>query len=90
MKNYLLTSGHSGRKKIEPLQLLQMSLLRLSFNTIAGYIYEHYDEILNYFVNRSTNAFAESFNAKIKAFRAQLRGVTDLKFFFYRLTKLFA
>ena len=61
-----------------------------SFNTIAGTIYEHYDEILNYFVNRSTNAFAESFNAKIKAFRAQLRGGTDLKFFFYRLTKLFA
>ena len=51
---------------------------------------EHYDEILNYFVNRSTNAFAESFAAKIKAFRAQLRGVTDLKFFLYRLTKLFA
>ena len=61
-----------------------------SFNTIAETIYEHYDEILNYFVNRSTNAFAESFNAKIKAFRAQLRGVTDLKFFLYRLTKLFA
>ena len=61
-----------------------------SFNTIAGTIYEYYDEILNYFVNRSTNAFAESFNAKIKAFRAQLRGVTDLKFFLYRLTKLFA
>ena len=61
-----------------------------SFNTIAGTIYEHYDEILNYFVNRSTNAFAESFNAKIKAFRAQLRGVVDLKFFLYRLTKLFA
>jgi transposase len=61
-----------------------------SFNTIAGTIYEHYDEILNYFVNRSTSAFAESFNAKIKAFRAQLRGVTDLKFFLYRLTKLFA
>ena len=61
-----------------------------SFNTIAGTIYEHYDEILNYFVNRSTNAFAESFNAKIKAFRAQLRGVADLKFFLYRLTKLFA
>lgn len=61
-----------------------------SFNTIAGTIYEHYDEILNYFVNRSTNAFAESFNAKIKAFRAQLRGVTDLKFFFFRLAKLFA
>ena len=61
-----------------------------SFNTIAGTIYEHYDGILNYFVSRSTNAFAESFNAKIKAFRAQLRGVTDLKFFLFRLTKLFA
>lgn len=30
----------------------------------------------------------KSFNAKIKAFRRQPRGVTDLKFFFYRLTKL--
>ena len=44
----------------------------VAFNTIAGTIYEHYEEILNFFVNRSTNAFAESFNAKIKAFRAQL------------------
>ncbi|WP_233783454.1 hypothetical protein [Flavivirga eckloniae] len=26
-------------------------------------------------MNRSTNASAESFNAKIKAFRAQFRGV---------------
>ena len=62
----------------------------VSFNTIAGTMYEHYEEIINYFENRSTNAFAESFNAKIKAFRAQLRGVTDLKFFFFRLAKLFA
>ncbi len=35
----------------------------------------YYETILNYFVNRETNAFAESFNAKIKAFRAQFRGV---------------
>ena len=41
-------------------------------------------------VNRATNAFAESFNAKIKAFRAALRGVTDIKFFLFRLTKLYA
>ncbi|WP_397446133.1 transposase [Polaribacter sp. R77954] len=34
----------------------------------------HYQNILNYFDNRSTNASAESFNAKIKAFRAQFRG----------------
>ena len=41
-----------------------------SFNVIAATLYEHYDEVLNFFVNRATNAFAESFNAKIKAFRA--------------------
>ena len=53
-------------------------------------LYEHYDEVLNFFNNRSTNAFAESFNAKIKQFRAQLRGVIDIKFFFFRLMKLYA
>jgi len=61
-----------------------------SFNTIAGTIYEHYDEILNFFINRSTNASAESFNAKIKTFRASLRGVIDIKFFLYRLAKIYA
>lgn len=61
-----------------------------SFNTIAATIYEHNDEILNFYERRSTNAAAESFNAKIKAFRAQLRGVVDVKFFLFRLTKLYA
>jgi transposase len=61
-----------------------------SFNTIAATIYEHYEEILNFFVNRSTNAAAESFNAKIKAFRASLRGVVDIKFFLYRIAKIYA
>jgi len=61
-----------------------------SFNTISATIYEHHNEILNFFNNRSTNASAESFNAKIKAFRASLRGVTDMKFFLFRVTKIFA
>ncbi|MBP7510823.1 MAG: transposase, partial [Bacteroidia bacterium] len=39
---------------------------------------------------RSTNASAESFNAKIKAFRSQYRGVRDVNFFLFRLSKLFA
>jgi transposase len=34
----------------------------------------HYQNILNYFDNRSTNASAEYFNAKIKALRTQSRG----------------
>ncbi|MFC2328608.1 MAG: DDE transposase, partial [Prevotella nigrescens] len=29
-------------------------------------------------------------NAKVKAFRAQFRGVTDIPFFLYRLVKLCA
>ena len=47
------------------------------------------DEVLNYFLEHSTNAAAESFNSKIKAFRAQLRGVSDLPFFMFRLCRLF-
>ena len=61
-----------------------------SFNTIAATVYEHYDEILNFFINRSTNASAESFNAKIKAFRTSLRGVSDIKFFLFRLANIYA
>ncbi len=61
-----------------------------SFNTISRTIENHYITILNYFDNRSTNASAESFNAKIKAFRAQLRGVTNVGFFLYRLVRIYA
>ena len=61
-----------------------------SFNTIARTISLHYQNILNYFDNRSTNASAESFNAKIKAFRAQLRGVRNIEFFLFRLTNIYA
>ena len=46
--------------------------------------------IINFFERRATNAAAESFNAKIKAFRAQFRGVRDRAFFLYRLAKLYA
>lgn len=61
-----------------------------SFNTISRTIINHHRNILNYFENRSTNASAESFNAKIKAFRAQYRGVGNINFFLFRLTKLYA
>ena len=61
-----------------------------SFNTIAATFYEHSEEIINFFDNRSTNASAESMNSKIKAFRAKLHGVNDTKFFIFRLCKIFA
>ncbi len=60
------------------------------FNTVIQTMQHNYDTIINYFEHHSTNASAESFNAKIKAFRSQLRGIRDIPFFMFRLEKLFA
>ena len=61
-----------------------------SFKAVARSIQTHYLGILNFFNNRSTNASAESFNAKIKAFCSTSRGVRDISFFLFRLAKLYA
>jgi transposase len=63
---------------------------KMEFITAAGSVEAHLETILNFFRNRSTNANAESFNAKIKLLRANLRGVEDTKFFLFRLEKLYA
>jgi transposase len=59
-------------------------------NVAAHSIEYNLDNILNFFDNRNTNANAESFNSKIKLFRANMRGVTDVSFFLFRLKNLFA
>lgn len=61
-----------------------------AFKTVARSVQQHYHSILNFFDNRSTNASAESFNAKIKAFRATSRGVRDTTFFLFRLANIYA
>ena len=61
-----------------------------AFKTVARSVHQHYESILNFFDNRSTNASAESFNAKIKAFRATSRGVRDTTFFLFRSAKIYA
>jgi transposase len=71
------------KQKVEDLKMKE-------FNTVLNSIENHMENILNFFDNRSTNANAESFNSKIKLFRVNLRGVTDVKFFLFRLGKLFA
>ena len=60
-----------------------------AFNTTADTIRDREDEVLNYFINRATNASAESLNSKIKQFRVQLRGVIDVDFFLYRLSMIY-
>lgn len=61
-----------------------------AFRTVSRSVQTHYINILNFFNNHSTNASAESFNAKIKAFRAASRGVRDISFFLFRLQKIYA
>lgn len=63
---------------------------REAFNTVVRTFKNNYKTITNYFRRRATNASAESFNAKIKMFRTQLRGVSDPQFFIFRLVKLFS
>lgn len=60
------------------------------FNHVLETFENHNRTILNYFEERLTNASAESFNAKIKAFRTQFRGVGDIKFFMFRLATQYA
>lgn len=76
------TKFHDWRKKVIDTEIEE-------FNTVVNSLDYHLENILNFFTNRSTNANAESFNSKIKGFRANLRGVTDVKFFLFRLEKLF-
>ena len=60
------------------------------FNSVIQTMQNNYGTIANYFENRSTNASAESFNAKVKAFRNQFRGVSDIPFFISRQKTIFA
>ena len=52
-------------------------------------IKEKEEHVLNFFINRSTNASAESLNSKMKGFRSELRGVRDLPFYLYRCSMIF-
>lgn len=60
-----------------------------SFLTAAESIRLRETTILNYFINRSTNASAESFNAKLKGFRTVVRGIRDKKFHLFRIARIF-
>lgn len=56
----------------------------------ANTVQQNLGKILNYFPDGSTNASAESFNAKLKGFRALVRGVRDIKFFLFRISTFYA
>ena len=83
-------SKEKARQQFEDWIIKSESLGINEFNSSANSIKYHLDNILNFFNNRNTNANAESFNAKIKLFRANQRGVVDTTFFLFRLQNLFA
>lgn len=87
---YEQVKKEEARKQMENWIKKSMSQNIKQFFTAANSIKFNLENILNFFDNRNTNASAESFNAKIKLFRANLRGVSDKAFFLFRLQKIFA
>jgi len=87
---YELKNKEQARQRILKWTEKTTELQLKEFNTAANSVNNNLENILNFFINRNTNANAESFNAKIKRFRANLRGVADTSFFLFRLHKLFA
>lgn len=79
------------------IELLQVETREDTISNIASYyclkpnlLHRHYKKKISGFVDWKQHSHAESFNSKIKLFRANQRGVVDFKFFLFRLEKLFA
>jgi transposase len=87
---YELNSRSFAKQKFLQWIEKSKSLQIKEFNTVSNTVKYNLEQILNFFINRNTNANAESFNSKLKLFRANLRGVKDTAFFLFRLHKLFA
>lgn len=64
----------------------QLSSLISAANTVE----QNLGKVLNYFPDGSTNASAESFNAKLKGFRSLVRGIRDINFFLFRISTFYA
>ena len=87
-KNKSLTKDTARDRLHQWYDKVTESTLR-EIKSVRDTIKAYEEEILNYFISRSTNASSESLNSKLKAFRSQLRGVTDIPFFFYRVSLIF-
>ena len=84
------TKEDARKKLLEWYERIETSLAMFpTFETPLQTIQLHEETILNYFNGRRTNASAESFNAKVKNFRTLQRGVSDVTFFLYRLSKIY-
>jgi len=82
-KEEAINQFNDWKKKIVEINVMEF---KSCVNSLEYYI----DNIMNYFDNKSTNAYAESFNSKIKQFRLNSKGVVDVRFFLFRIQNLFA
>ena len=87
---YLDKNGDTAEQKLDSWVATTFKYGHETFESAANSIKWHKNNILNFFDNRTSNASAESFNARIKLFRANQKGVRDTTFFLFRLCKLYA
>lgn len=85
-----LTDRKQAQMQLEQWILTSKQDRYKAFYSAAMSLHWHKETILNFFDQRTTNASAESFNARIKLFRANQKGVRDTKFFLFRISKLYA
>ena len=78
-----------ARKKLHEWYAKVAACTLREIKSVRDTIKDREEDVLNFFVNRSTNAFAESLNSMIKGFRTRLRGVRDVSFFMYRTSLVF-
>lgn len=79
---------NDGRRKLHEWYGNVAACTSREMKTVRDTIKSREEHVLNYFVNRATNASAESLNSKLKSFRTQLRGISDLPFFLFRLVRV--
>jgi transposase len=83
---YEQVDNHMFSEWIKKAEQSEIKEMRVSAQTVQS----HLPGISNYFINKATNANIESFNAKLKLFRRNTRGVSDRNFFFFRIFNYFA
>ena len=84
---YEATNIHYARIKFEAwIKKVQDNEMK-AFYTLANTVNDNLDNIPNCFKNRHTNT--KPFYSKIKLFKANLRGVTETRFFVVQITYIF-
>jgi len=92
-RNFLKCKVGDKEKARESLYKWYQKVSKTDIEEIQNFVYtvqKHQGEILNYFEEGHTNAFAESLNSKIQRFIRTNYGVRNRDFFHFRIMKCFS